>query len=523
MIMKKILIIILLSFISLPIAFAQESCQIAIPRYGSVVCRSQNIYEPVLTSFVASSDKSTLTYACLSNCELKSNDVKIQCDWSIGGWKAEVNGIEKYSTGMFGEKANEIKWSRGDTFLITAKCRGADFWTTHPVKDASSVTISQLKIMLEEAWAGSLEYVPIPNTEGCALNKVVDRYRGDIDVQSYLDPQTGSPKSKLSSTYTSVNQMPTNWKVSESYIFVKDWQTGIAGISLTYDKQNNAYWCGGLSGSRKIYNVNKVTSVTGSCYAIPDSIYKPNIECCFPADCSWKGMKYTCNPDTWSCEETRWCDSDLDCQQVFGEGICQNKQITKWACNTNKKWGTHLGTCEKIIRTVQQCSSDCTNSEYYNEEEGRCKSRVTILDCPLGKCCKSGGNYKEKSCSSGLLCCSTADPILGECKQSCEPTTTTISTSSKASSGSSGVGLGTGMATSAPTDFIWIPIIIVIAGLGGAGYFFWQWYNKKPKKTEKIEKEKKREVGKSKKKFCTKCGKELKLGAKFCTSCGKKS
>lgn len=518
--------LLLLALISIPTLAANTDCQIATPRYGSVVCKDQGIYEAINKNFIKSNKEITTALSCLSDCELKISDIKDPQGKSItsssnfcSGTFDELwfyvtkNGITETSkegtlSGINGPLS--ILFTRKDSVSIRMFCKFFSGQTDN-IDEGSSVSYRQKKIMLEEAWAGSLEYVPIPSTEGCTLNDVVDKYAGDKRVSSWLDPNTGEQKSTLPSTYSSTNEMPTNWEVSQSYVYVKDWQTGIASISLAYDKQNNAYWCGGLSNSRKIYSVNEVVSNSGTCYAVPTSISK-SVECCFPSDCTWKGSKYTCNPDTWSCEETRWCDSELDCQQVFGEGICQNNQITQWSCNTNKPWGNHKGTCERSVRSVQQCPSDCTTSEYYNEESGTCKSRITVLDCPSGKCCKSGGDYKEKTCSTGLECCSVGNSLIGECKQSCEPPPQTED-KQQTSSEKGNILTGQEIANTGPIDLMVILVPIIIIAVGGVGAYFLFWN----KNTNIL-----KSTRNSRDKFCTKCGTQIRLESKFCTKCRKK-
>lgn len=463
------LVYVLFSLASIVFAQTQQSCQLALPRYGSVRCNSEGVDERIPISFTSSDTYSTATFACLSNCHLDPTDVVISCDYSIGGWKAEVNGVTKYSTGIFGTKTDSVDWIRGDSFVLTANCRGLDVWTTHPVKSTSSASVTQTKIMLEEAWAGSLDYVPIQGTEGCSIQKVIDNYKSQADVQSYLNPTTGSVESKPSSTYTSTSQMPINWNIGDTYVYVKDWQTGIADISLTYDKANKAYWCGGLFGSRKIYNVNQITSASGACYAIPQGIALSNIQCCFPSDCLGldPSGKLTCNPDTWKCEETKPCNSNIDCEQTFSSGVCQNKQSTSWSCDTTKKWGNYVGTCVKSTRTVEQCPSDCTSSEYYNDQQGKCVPKVTLIQCPAGKCCKSGGNYIEKTCDSGLQCCMINDPIIGECKASCG--------ASPQTNQSNGVNVSTGQFVLPEGSNLIVILVIVVVAIGGiVSYVVWK-------------------------------------------------
>ena len=466
--------------LSISIAIAQQtaspSCQLAIPRYGVVQCQSTSSNEYPIAAFSCPSGSTTCSasFTCISNCQISSaNEIRIDCPTglksSISTWTVYKNGVKVTDKGIFGGGTFPIIFDRGDTIRVDATC--TQLVTSYPVQSTSQVTIQQLKIMLYEGWAGTLPTAPIQGTEGCSIQKVIDNYKGQADVQSYLNPTTGSTESKLPSTYTSTSQMPTNWKVSDTYIFVKDWQTGIADISLTYDKANKAYWCGGQFGSRKIYNVNQITSASGACYAIPQTIALSNIQCCFPSDCLAldPSGKLTCNPDTWKCEETKPCNSNLDCEQTFSSGICQNKQSTSWSCDTTKKWGSYAGTCVKTTKTVQQCPSDCTANEYYNDQQGKCVPKVTLVQCPAGKCCKSGGNYIEKACDAGLQCCINNDPIIGECKASCSSTTSTQGGEQPAGTGTEGKPF-TGLFVLSPNLMVGIVAAVVVV-IGVAIYF----------------------------------------------------
>ena len=414
--MKKMLIlfIFLLANISSTFAFSISDCQLATPRYGVIQCINTMQKETNFASFSCDDEWCTAEIPCLSNCKLNSrNDIQIE-GCPIG----YSEKVEIYKDGDI--KSYPLEWDVKTTATVRATCALLfGFGGYKTIDSGSRVEYQQDLIKLYEGWAGTLPTKPLDYTEGCSLNKIASKYHSDIDVQLFLDPKTGITEDKPSSTYTSINEMPTNWKIGNNYVFVKDWMTGVADISLTYDKNNNAYWCGGTLGNRKIYNVENVNSGSGNCYAIPKSVAKQNIECCFPVDCSWKGPQYTCNPDTWNCEETRWCDSELDCQQVFGEGVCQNEQIISWSCIFNKKWGVHSGTCEKKTKAVIECPDACTSAEYYNEEEGICKPRIEYIDCPPGKCCVGGSSYKPRICSSDMICCKLEGSYVGECKTEC--------------------------------------------------------------------------------------------------------
>lgn len=508
---EKGLILVVLSvfLINIPV-LAQENCQLAIPRYGVVQCQSTSSDEYPILKFSCSGNQCSTSFTCISNCEISSpNEIKIYCgSLQASVWKVYKNSVLVTEKSIFGGGTFPIKFNRGDTISVDAYC--TQLVTNYQVQSTSQIEIQQLLILLSEGWAGSLPTAPIQGTEGCTLNKVIDKYKGESQVQTFLNPITGNLDSKPSSTYENINQLPTNWKVGDTYIFVKDWQTGIADISLTYDKQKRPYWCGGQIGNRKIYNVNNIMSANGICYSLPTSIALQNVECCFPVDCLSKDPsgKLTCNPDTWKCEETKSCNSNVECQQTFGTGICQNNQVINWFCDTNKKWGNYIGTCVKQIKTVIQCQSDCTANEYYNEDEGICKSRVTILDCPSGKCCKPGGNYKEKNCDVGLECCSTTDSLLGECKSSCSPPPQTVQ--HKPESGNIGI-TAQAVGTESNNSFV-IILVLVLAGAVIASYFL---FIRKPKTSKALPKVQ------SQGKFCTKCGSSIKGNSKFCTKCGK--
>ncbi len=510
--MKKLILflivgIFLINFVYF--VYAEENCELALPRYGIVECFNMGQQETKSILMQASGDSSVGSVSCLSNCKLNTmTDIpQISCGASWGVHiEIKVNGVVKYQESSTESRRDRtIEFNRGQELTIFGYCRGLlggkSSWPS------TTITYKQDLIMLKEGWAGSLPTTTIPSTEGCTLNSVLDRYRGDTEVSSFFSPVSGQSESKPPSTFSSTSSMPSNWEIGQNYIFVKDWQTGIADISLAYDKNNKGYWCGGLTGSRKIYSVNQINSNTGKCYSIPTSIYLSNVECCFPSDCSYKGTKYTCNPDNWKCEETKPCNSQLECDQTFGEGICQNSQITKWTCDTNKKWGSYAGTCTASQRNVQQCPSDCTSEEYYDEAEGKCKPRVVILDCPPGKCC-TGGNYKLTSCLEGLQCC-TNGGYVGDCKDSCEPVKSSSNTNSPAkSSGLTGAAIGTSGRFNLKYLWFGLGILLVVGLIVGALVMS----KRKQSSSAHLEDGEK----------CPSCGNMNKKGIKHCVSCGNK-
>ncbi|MFQ5406188.1 MAG: hypothetical protein ACE5DI_03475 [Candidatus Micrarchaeia archaeon] len=322
---------------------AQE-CELAIPRYGVIQCVSLGANEQPTTSITCTAAGECSTqFSCVSQCKLTKVD--LTCDDILRQlfWDISISaGPHGQSTTISRDPINnrnpntDLSFYYGQTVTLNAYCRDLS-GKTKPISIAkSSFQVSQLRTDLKEGWAGTLPDVPL-NAEGCKVTNIVGNYNTNTDVSSYLDPDTNTLISKPTSTYTLLQSSPVNWDIGQNYVFVKDWQTGIAGISLTYDKNKNAYWCGGTVGNRKIYAVNIITSSSGACYSVPTQIALENIQCCTPTDCLGIDAtgKLTCNPDTWKCEETKPCNSDLECQQTFSSGVCSNKQLIDWRCDTD--------------------------------------------------------------------------------------------------------------------------------------------------------------------------------------------
>lgn len=506
--MKKIILVLAILFFA-GFAFA-EDCAFAVPRYGSVVCRPTGSEDPVNLIREDIGNKTVFKDSCISECHINTKDnaadIKLGCYPAYYlVWSIKIDGESQ-------TRVENQQYFRGQEITIEAYCQG--ILDVQPVNQQSSVKAYQKKIQLEEAWAGTLEYVPIPGTEGCSFNEIAEKYKDTTDPGVFVDPEKGDAQdAKPSSIYTNISQFPTNWAINDSYVFVRDWDTDIANISFTYDKQKNIYWCGGLSGKRKIYSVKKVYSPLGTCYAIPQSIYLSNVECCTPVDCTHRGVGYTCNPDNWRCEETKPCNSDLDCQQTFASGLCgfkgTSKIIVSWICDLSKRWGDYAGTCTKSERNVQQCPQDCTSEEYYNEAEGTCKPLVVLIDCPYENCCKEGGDYKPKSCATGMECCAELGATLGKCKPSCAPPPT--------------VPQPDGFTPLPPPDVlptatdVLFPVIILVI-IGGGAFAAYYFFYMQPKQQQPTIKQTPPITGP----VCGKCNTPLKPGAKFCKGCGNK-
>lgn len=463
--MRKLILFLLVGIFLVNGVYA-ENCQLAIPSYGVIQCSDLGDEEQIL-NLQDREDDSITTYTCPTKCELNNLPSDISCGFGYLGyhWEVKIGESTVYKKPSWGTIEGNLPavFNKGNTITVIGYCRSL-VGTMEPIP-VNSFSINQKKWMLQEGWGGTLPTSPIPGTEDCILNKLSDNYKDDREI-TYLDPSTGKTESKPSSDYNYESILST-WDLGDKYVFIKQWNTNIADISLTYDKDNKPYWCGGQYGSRKIYNVAEINSPNGQCYAIPQSIYLSNAECCFPSDCIGSyGAEYTCNPDNWKCEKTKPCNSQLDCDSVFGEGVCQNNKINQWVCDLTKKWGSYSGTCVHSSKEVSDCLSDCNSKEYYNEKEGKCLPRTQIQSQEVEQD-EEGGQ-----------------------------------TSASISKGSS-----TGM----------IILIIFLILIGGSIGFFVYVKNKKAK--SKSSKKLEETANKAK---CKKCGHDLKLNSKFCTKCGEK-
>ena len=227
--MRKLIFILLVGMVLVGFVGA-ETCQLATPRYGVVQCTNTEQTETKHSNFGNFDGEWSINKInCLSNCQLDSEeDIIIDCKnlpWDEK--KIFKDGVEKTSF--------PISWNKGDSLIVKGRCES--IFSSNSVPDNSDVAYQQDLIMLEEEWAGSLPENFIDGTEGCILNKNYE----SIKIDFYLDPQTESKEYSPDSTYSVLNDYPNNWKIGDKFVFIKDWQTGIADISLTYDKNNKAY------------------------------------------------------------------------------------------------------------------------------------------------------------------------------------------------------------------------------------------------------------------------------------------
>jgi hypothetical protein len=533
-----------------------------VPQFGTVVCQGSTppTYEYPEKNFSGSSE-SVVSFDCISDCSFE------QVSWitdSSGrgvdqggqacstGWGLSFyiyvgsNPTPTFARYVLGNTNGNLPVNFDRTsgsLTIKATCcpLGLNYGCTK-IADGFKAKIKQTTIWLYDGNPGQPVPQQVDGSVNCIPNSFVQKYSnkrvisGDMpsDISSVVKPPNYQD---ILTIQNNLLNAPVNMRPGQTYSYLYGWNV-VPNINILYKKDGSiSGYCGGSVGNRQVFDFSTVTTASGSCYLIPTT-FSRNAECCYNEDCKWKDPSgsLVCDPNTFSCSEQRPCNSDIDCQ-VPGEASCLNKQETSWNCNLNQKWYPYQGTCVKTTKVVPCCSdNDCPDSanQYCDKEKG-CLQRYVLMDCPSGKCCESGGNYKPQSCYSGLQCCHYGDPIIGECKTSCAPPPTQTSQPSQVaqpqqtsqpttgeniypSSGTSMPITGNLLANLNSTNLAVIVGIVIAICIGG----FLVYRNRKSgtRIVKEVKKHKEKKTD-SKGKFCTKCGSKLNESQKFCTKCGK--
>jgi len=152
---------------------------------------------------------------------------------------------------------------------------------------------------------------------------------------------------------------------------------------------------------------------------------------------------------------------------VISQPTCFNKVETSWQCDFDDPWYPYKGTCKKTIRNVKCCSdAECSSNQYCNRDVG-CVDKYVLENCPPGKCCVSGGDYKSKECSSGLVCCRSEDSFIGDCRQSCDTSSSQIKNKASEKRGITGHEI----AVTPNMNIIFIIGVIIVISVGGILFF----------------------------------------------------
>jgi len=498
-------------------AQSQTSCQVVYPQFGVVSCEvfygSAPLTETKSPNCVG--DSCTFTFSCegKAECQISSTDIQLSCDtWGYCftyTLTKDGQNMGSYSSCTGGNPPQSI--SRFSSVTITGNCQlNIINYPKAPLSSNSRITMTYQNIYLYDTNPDWPKH-KVDASVGCVPNGIMYKsgYTNQLPL-SWIDSNGNIAGTKPSNL---VDTLPTNMKVGETYSYFYSWRE-VSGINAIIGKDGNpSGYCGGSLGDRKLISFSQVT-LGSSCYLVPTSIQK-NVECCYNEDCKWKDPsgKLVCDPTTFTCTNQRPCNSDAECQVPGETYSCVNKVETSWSCDLTQKWYPYKGTCIKTTKSVPCCTdSDCPdpNNQYCDKVNG-CQSKYKYSDCPIGKCCESGGNYKPKSCPSDLQCCHTGDPIVGECKSSC------VEQKQEAPQ-VTGERPITG-------QFV-LPIeptmLVALIGIGVIGVGIYMFLKKKGVSllTKTVPEHKTKIEGKVK--YCTECGAKQDINKKYCTNCGSK-
>jgi len=435
-----VLFLVSLILFSFNLSFAQETCQIARPWYGSINCEEY----PEWSSIINVPDGHE--YQCnVPTCEVSSFDSFV-CD-------------------KFGTVYNGIRIKKGSSIVLDCSTNALDATSLNCKTGNVPLTLHTGDIIIVDFWCKALigdeynpsnsynvqvRYKPImlklhydsgegfqSNTEDCSLNPVWNTYwqkqPTDTNRLETISKDITSTPVQFSNNYglsvpgnvlgPMTGLTPKKLTAGQSYWLVYDWVTRPDLIVKYY--QNIPVWCNVVDHS--LTKFEKITTQSSSCYYIPTSRLSETVDCCSSSECQtiYNEQSIQCTDD-FRCGYTKSCYSDYDCGSTAA--TCQseigNYYLIKSVCDKSRLDSYEKGKCSSSKEKVKCCTGQdggpntCESGYYCDYEEG---CQIILQNCPAGKCCSIGGKFIQQSCQSGLVCCPTADPMIGDCKKSCQP------------------------------------------------------------------------------------------------------
>jgi len=500
------LVLASLSLASTVLAQAQQQCQLAYPMMEVLKCEKTDSFSKQINFNSDSKTKiSTATYTCVSDCTI---NLQLRCGWvsTLKGDVSAGNIHTPLNQGMIagGLFTNSYKIGDGEQFSVSAYCDVPILGPQLITVGSASDSIVQIQDYNKFLFATNHEWSShqLTDTTNCIPQSRVSSFinqqiksgslpsvysTGGTDV---LGNSVAAPENFVD--ISSLN-LASELKVGNTISYFYRWEP-VSSLNLKYDENKNPVYCGGSSDQRKLFSYNTVNTNDGTCYYVPSSIQK-NVECCLDGDCHFTGQ--LCGP-SFKCTDKKPCNSDLECGTQ--EPQCSNNQLTSWTCDSSQgpvnmpNGQSYSGWCTKQTKNVACCQSSCGSGTHCEYDKG-CVSDIRIIDCPVGKCCEAGGNYRTASCASGQTCCHSGDPIIGDCKASCQPTPSAQENSTALSQNGGNQLTGFASMISSPST---IPIIalVILAVAGIVGYVIWK--NRKPEESlsrKESEKDKKDLLG----------------------------
>ena len=435
------LIVCIVFVLSISMTIAQQSlnlqCKIAWPQFGTISCKvyygSNPLTEPKGPSCSGSNCQFTFSCVGRAECQISPNDINIQCPtlqcYSYTVTKDGGTPSQEFNNcglGFTNKPSDTVDRFSSVVIQGTCKfgCSGSSCLYTGPFQSSSQVTMTYQNKYLYQTTPDQPGEVKVDQSVGCIPQGLVSKYlQTPVGVSTQFVDNQGNPQAGPSNPLKDIASLPTNMNPGDTYSYFYGWRE-VGGINAVVGKDGQlSGYCGGTIGNRILLAYSQVQdSITNGCWIIPTTKQR-NVECCSNEDCKFNNNgKTVCDTSTFTCSDQKPCNSDIECQVPGQAADCSNKVQTSWKCDLTQKWYPYQGTCTKSTQNVQCCSdNDCPdpNAQYCNRDKG-CLAKFNLADCPSGKWCKAGGNYKPQSCDTGLTACSSNDQFIGDCKTSCE-------------------------------------------------------------------------------------------------------
>lgn len=493
-----------------------ENCTVSYPMMEVLKCEKQDSFTQT-KYFSCSGSTCTISYQCVSDCTIDT--LHVECG-RLSGVKGDIiiAGGPPHHFGKLNVASTNIDLTNvksagdGEEIVISANCDR--FWVDYALNTSKSYVI--MKDYNKYLYADNHEWSShkLSDTKNCIPQS---RVSGFVDKQIvsgnlptvYQDGGTDTLGNQITPYPTDYNfadlDINSELKVGDTLSYFYRWES-VPNINLRYDKDKNPVYCGGSLDQRKLINYDQVTTRDGECYYVPSSL-KRNVECCLDGDCHFSNE--LCGPD-FVCTDKKPCNGVYDCGTE--EGSCSNNQKSWWDCKASSLGSVNMpngetfnGWCQLNSKQVKCCPGNC-QAGYHCVEDIGCEQDIRIIDCPAGKCCLSGGSYKEKTCNSNLECCTSSGSFVGVCAEDCSEV-------SETSPGITGRAIGGGGSSAG-----WLILVVFIILIGGAIWFFYFRRGKTVTQFQPAQQEPVTSAGN----HCTNCGNPLRSGAGFCTKCGAK-
>lgn len=136
---------------------------------------------------------------------------------------------------------------------------------------------------------------------------------------------------------------------------------------------------------------------TGISYCSVVAGQQKPVECC-PDSTYACGANAVCDPKTFTCQTTRDCDYDWQCESAGTSCDYVTKKLNAWGCLSTGKCGI------KSSEDVQCCFDTNCPTGYFCDTDYKCKQRVNPLPECDKQCCEKDGQHIDKPCAAGLKC-----------------------------------------------------------------------------------------------------------------------